>query len=253
MKKYLFLFLLFLISCTVKNPVKTNEKNNTPYIVFLFDNASKNTYDLALPVLENHNINATVGIVTGKIGKNGFMNWEQLTDLQNNHFWEIASQSYHGNDLENINNSELIQEILTSKDSLQAHSLNINSFVVPNGNISVRQEAIIRDYYSNIIISGTNNLNASPILRYKLWSYAIRRNYSTNDIVNRINIAKNGNEKVVIFHIFNVTNNPKSELDITPEKLNSILTVLESSDIKCLNLNETLDKILGDNYYAKER
>ena len=177
------------------------------------------------------------------------MGWNDLITLQNNYHWEIASQTYLGNDLEQVYNEELIQELDKSYSELTDHNLDIKTIVIPNGHISVRQEPIVNDFYQNILLSGIDGINSNPLLRTNLWSFQLKSTTTMEDIIERLRLSKINNEKILIFIINKIEYLPQNEEDISLDLFNNLLKFLSDNNYHVYSLSTAINKALdGLNY-----
>lgn len=100
-------------------------------------------------MLKNYKLPAVFYIVVDKVGNMGYLNWDQIKDLEKQGF-EIGSHTMnHPADLKVLHDEELHYEVQTSKDVLEAvlgHS--VGKFCYPRGRLDerVRQFVINADY-----------------------------------------------------------------------------------------------------------
>jgi len=63
-------------------------------VLITFDDGFADIYDTALPILKRFNFKATAFLITGKIGKDGYVDWPSVLDFQNSGLFECHSHSH---------------------------------------------------------------------------------------------------------------------------------------------------------------
>ena len=110
-------------------------------ITLAFDDAYANTYNVAFPILKQHNIRATAFVVTSLIGTlPDRLTLENLMVMQSAG-WEIGSHSVTHRRLTQLTTDQIIYEMKSSRDWLLSHHLYVRSFAFPYGveNPAIRQ------------------------------------------------------------------------------------------------------------------
>ena len=121
-----------------------NAKPIRPLISFTDDDGKAGVYTKWLPILQEKNIPLNICIVTGQIGNPGYLTWEQVQDLQNNHNCEILSHTVtHNNIGTNNTNKTWIEELKQSKLELINHGINVRGFAYPNGGMWGTKEGLV--------------------------------------------------------------------------------------------------------------
>ena len=104
-------------------------------VCLFFDDGWQNQYDVALPVLLEHDFKATFGIITDHIGT-GENIWEYI-DVEEIHTladygMDIGGHTKTHPDLtENLSDQQLTEEIIESKEHLEKLGFQIRTFVYP--------------------------------------------------------------------------------------------------------------------------
>lgn len=104
-------------------------------ICLFFDDAWANQYEVALPVLLEHDFKATFGIITGSIGTGEnfweYMGEEELKELSG-HGMEIACHTAtHPHLIDNLTDEQLYEEIIGSKLYLNQIGFDVETFIYP--------------------------------------------------------------------------------------------------------------------------
>ena len=121
-----------------------NAKPIRPLISFTDDDGKAGVYTKWLPILQEKNIPLNICIVTGQIGNPGYLTWEQVQDLQNNHNCEILSHTVTHNNIGTHNtNKTWIEELKQSKLELINHGINVRGFAYPNGGMWGTKEGLV--------------------------------------------------------------------------------------------------------------
>ncbi len=251
--KYAIIFLLvvLIISCSSHIPTNNSTNSRYPYISLVFDKGDANIYKFVFPILNKYKIQATVGIVTQDLNRTGFLNESQLIELKSDYNWEIASESVSGLNEEQFYDEQFVMELRNSKILLNDLNLSVRTFIVPYGSISIRQIPIAMQYYQNIVLEDSTNLNVSPLLRYELWSYKIDANTTLKQINDRIRLAIENNEKIVILHFGKITDNPIVGTDMTPAHFEEIIKNIINYKLPINPLYINIGLILKGNEYEK--
>ena len=132
-----------------------NAKPIRPLISFTDDDGKAGVYTKWLPILQEKDIPLSLCIITGKIGSPGYLTWEQVQDLQNNHGCEILSHTVsHNNINAHATNKTWIEELKQSKQTLIEHGLNVRGFAYPNGGFWGTQEGLVDGTSSSFWMTG---------------------------------------------------------------------------------------------------
>jgi peptidoglycan/xylan/chitin deacetylase (PgdA/CDA1 family) len=110
-------------------------RSKSATICLYFDDAWYNQYEVALPVLLEHEFKATFGVITGSIGTgNGFwkyMDEKELKELSKLGM-EIAGHTRtHPHLTDNLTDKQLREEIIESKKHLEEMGFEVNTMIYP--------------------------------------------------------------------------------------------------------------------------
>ena len=102
-------------------------------VVITFDDGELNNFTRAFPILREMKIPAYFFITASRIGKPGYMGWEDLKKLLDADMI-IGSHGFNHELLTGLNDKELHKELVESKAVLENHlQTRIDSFSVPRG------------------------------------------------------------------------------------------------------------------------
>ena len=87
-------------------------------IVITFDDGYEDNYRTAFPILERQKMRGTFFVVTGRMGKQGYMSWQQAREMSLRGM-EIGSHTVNHFTLKEISLKELERELLASRLMLE--------------------------------------------------------------------------------------------------------------------------------------
>ena len=153
--------------------IKKTEKK----ILITIDDAFSSFYEFAWPYLKEKNIPFILFVSTEAVGKNGYMTWDQIKELEKETIAYIGNHSHSHNYLVDLENDDFINDINTSllifKDNLGYNPI---FFSYPFGEYS----SLIKEYISKNFKfsfgqhSGVIDINKN---RYELPRFPINEKY----------------------------------------------------------------------------
>ena len=130
------------------NPIEFDQNFNVPKrekkILITIDDGFASFYENAWPFLKKNKIPFLLFISTKQIGKNGYMNWEQIKEVEKENFAFIGNHSYSHDYLTKYNYNDFIIDINKSIKDFKVN-LNYNPiyFSYPFGEYSLEQKKFI--------------------------------------------------------------------------------------------------------------
>jgi len=91
-----------------------DKKKNKKEILITIDDGFKSFYTEAWPYLKKNKIPFILFISTEPIGKNGYMNWDEIKEIEESNFAIIGHHSHTHEYLIDMNNSEFVKDIETA-------------------------------------------------------------------------------------------------------------------------------------------
>ncbi len=124
-------------------------------VVIHFDDGYDDNYTNAYPILKRHRFPAMVFLVSGSVGKPGFLNWNQIKEMEAGRFM-AGSHTHHHVHLPDVPYSVAKDEILTSKAIIEARLGHpILYFVYPSGGFTEEIKGLVED--AGYKAAGTTN------------------------------------------------------------------------------------------------
>lgn len=114
-------------------------------VVITFDDGYESTYTNAFPILRQYKFPAAVFMISGFIGRQGFLTGDQLVSMENSGLVLVESHTVHHINLMLLNQTQVMNELTQSKAQLTAllhHP--VNYFCYPDGGYSWRDVLDVR-------------------------------------------------------------------------------------------------------------
>ena len=140
-------------------------------IVLTFDDGYEDNYKTMLPILEAHKMTAVVYVITNEIGKAGYLNLDEIKDMQRRGL-EIGSHTSDHLPLTEQDKITQRRQVSESKTFLDWSGLEtIYSLSYPNGEFNSEIEKILREEnYLTAVTgeAGLNTLETNPLELYRV-------------------------------------------------------------------------------------
>lgn len=212
-------------------------------ITFTFDDAFVSANTLAAPAFAGYGFKATAYVNTQPPDNNvvGYLNWQQIQDLQNVYNWEVGSHSYSHVDLSRLSQSAVRDQLTRAVSDLTAHGINPESFATPFGafNNTVNNE-IARLHSSHRTAWNINN--DWPIAAYDLRAISVLPTDTTANVQAKIDDAVANNKWLILnFHnIVEGTPDPNF-LQYNLDDLKTILAYVKAKNIPVVTVKEVVN------------
>ena len=225
MRLLLLSLTAFLIALSINHPKAV--------VSITFDDGLLSEYEAAR-ILEEYGFKGTFYIPAGLLGSdfedNKVMNYSQVKDLyERGH--EIGCHTMTHANLSTLNNAQVRHELSMCKELLK--EFNPVSFAYPYGE-GTQWEYIVKEYYTS-----------ARILRQELNTkkgFNISTLIFVHDRMERLNTLREwlGKEGWIVLTIHGVTNTPRGLIDITPEELREILSIIKESGAQVKTVGEVI-------------
>lgn len=111
-------------------------------VAFTFDDGHETNYTHAYPLLKDNGFSADFFINTAFVGDKGYMNWNQIEEMNNNNM-SIQSHGHHHYYFDEISENIIKDELLTSKKIIEDKlGSEVTIFAPPGGRITDKVRAI---------------------------------------------------------------------------------------------------------------
>ncbi len=172
---------------------------NTPsfdktYVSLRFDDGWKSQLN-AYELLKKYNLKGSIYIISGFMGKEGYMSWEDVEKFSE--IMEIGGHTVNHADLKNLRTSqEYEKEIGDDFRTLKEKGFNVKTFVYPYGNYNRTAVNVVKKYYIGASTQdiGVNTKSSNPFL---LKDFTIR---SFNNIGHVKRVIIPGTWAILTFH-----------------------------------------------------
>lgn len=152
-------------------------------IILTFDDGYLDGYTASYPALKAHGFSGVFYIITGKVGWQGQMNWDQLREMLTNGM-QIGSHTVNHRDIGDTYMASVDlanQEVQVSQKDLQDHlGISIQHFCYPNGgpfkgnNVTLQQK-VVALLASNGYIDATTDPGPTGVIQSSLKPLALLR------------------------------------------------------------------------------
>jgi len=215
-------------------------------ISFAFDDGYASVIEKAFPILEHHQVPATVFMITDRIGKEEFLSLSNLRVLQGHH-WEIASHSVSHPLLTDLDTAKLQIELEQSSVFLKEQGFEVEGFAYPFGRLdgAVIEETARYYNYGRVAYGAYAGINPIPLKpmgpgsKYELKCVVADEHTSIDRIKAYIDeVEIEGGWLILVFH--KIENVPREHYVYPTHALTEIVKYLRE-DLDCCTLREFND------------
>ena len=137
-------------------------------IILTFDDGYESNYKELLPILEERGLKATIFMVTNDIGKDGYLSWQQLKDMEKRGI-EIGSHTANHLPLTGMSLEEAREEVKLSKLLMEWNGMKtIYTLSYPNGKYTTDLEQMLKEEEYLAAVTGDAGLNTFDTDPYQL-------------------------------------------------------------------------------------
>jgi peptidoglycan/xylan/chitin deacetylase (PgdA/CDA1 family) len=116
-------------------------------VVLTFDDGYEDFYTAAYPVLKQYGLGATSFIITGKVGRKGYLTWDQMRLMQAGGLVNFQSHTVDHVAVDRLSFVQAQHELVDSKAALDRQlGRNIDIFCYPSGRYNSTVEALLSRY-----------------------------------------------------------------------------------------------------------
>ena len=125
-----------------------NSKKSKKKVLLTIDDAFSSFYNNAWPLLKKNKIPFILFVSTEPVGKNGYMTWDQIREIEKESFVSIGNHSHSHNYLVNSNFNEFKKDIdLSIKLFKKNLGYNPSYFSYPFGEYNLKQKNYIKEKF----------------------------------------------------------------------------------------------------------
>jgi len=132
-----------------------------PLVSFLFDDGRIEDWTLIKPIFEEKDVPSNVALITDRVGKNGYLSWEQAKDLKSLGWSVISHTANHDRELLE-NEVDIDREFYEARRVLKKHGLDYDILAYPFGETNDKIFDAARRYYKMAVNTVQGGSNESP-------------------------------------------------------------------------------------------
>lgn len=137
-------------------------------IILTFDDGYESNYTELLPILEERGLKATIFMVTNSIGKDNYLTWQQLKDLEKRGI-EIGSHTANHLPLTEMSLDEARNEVKLSKLLMEWNGMKtLYTLSYPNGKYTTDLEDMLKEEEYLAAVTGDAGFNTFDTDPYQL-------------------------------------------------------------------------------------
>ena len=213
-----------------------------PTVSLVFDDATLDQYENALPFMQQYGFQGTMYVITQKVGTThedeSLMTWEQIQELHDAG-WEIGAHSATHPNLVELSQEELTKELDQSYNDLTFRGYEPVGFAVPYGKYDdrVRNNAAIYFDYVRPSEWGVNNKQNFDI--YALKSQWVTNQITILEIQDWIDELGEDDWLIIMFHIIDDDNPKEYATDVVV--FEETLAYLDAQNIRVRTIRDVLE------------
>lgn len=165
---------------------RVRRRSAGPFVSLTFDDAFRNFYETVWPILDEHEVPATLFVPTGFVDATdpsplgGVQlppcGWAQLRELASSSLITIGSHTRTHPDLRSLGREQLGAQLRDSRARLEDQlGVAIDSFCYPGALWNHRVEQEVMDVYDLAVIGGGRPIRSSNLNPHRLWRTSVRR------------------------------------------------------------------------------
>jgi peptidoglycan/xylan/chitin deacetylase (PgdA/CDA1 family) len=136
-------------------------------LILTFDDGYIDFYTAAFPLLKRYNAKATIYIITGRVGKPGYLTWDELRDLASSPLITIGAHTRTHPQLAKKSAARVRDELDGCKNDLESHlGIAVRHLAYPSGsyNKDTLKQALASDYVTAVTVHFGTRERADKLL-----------------------------------------------------------------------------------------
>lgn len=152
-------------------------------VIITFDDGELNNFEIALPILNKYGYKAYFFIIVGRVGRNGYMNWDQIKQLSQQGMI-VGSHGLSHQILTNLMDTQIDEELRASKRAIEVNlGRVIDTLSIPRGfcNDKLIQKAYEIGYKTVFISDRPDDLKSHCLSRI-----AVKNRWTSRHLANAL-------------------------------------------------------------------
>lgn len=239
----IYLLIICLISTFLLGCDNLSQERTSPIICFTFDDGHLSAYQNGYPIFLEYGYPATTFINSGRVGKPGFVTWDNLLEEEADN-WEIAGHTVNHADIAELDYDDAYAEIIDDFNNFQEKGIKVSSFALPGGHAQEKDYAILKSVYKNIRTSIDKEIY-TPLNRYDLGYFAYQTGYTAESVKQRIRRGEIKGEVLIVIGFHRISEDETYAVDnCSPGALREILDWISQHDFTVMRLDDAVEKVL---------
>jgi peptidoglycan/xylan/chitin deacetylase (PgdA/CDA1 family) len=164
-----------------------NKRNSPKDIVLNFDDGYSDFYRFAYPILKKYGIPATVFAIVNRIGSPGYLDWDQLKEMDRTGIITVGSHNMDHISLSKADPNKAKKEIEESRKILEQNlHQSIQFFCYPNGDFDFAVADMVKDAGYRSAVSTIQDIKQTWTDRFWLPRIRIGQSYTASTIDGKI-------------------------------------------------------------------
>ncbi len=171
------------------------DPSQTKAVAITFDDGELNNFQIALPILKKYGYVAYFFIIVGRVGRKGYMTWDQIKSLQEAGMI-IGSHGLSHQILTSLMDTQIDEELRASKRTIQVNiGVPIDTLSIPRGfcNDSLIQKAYELGYKTIFISDRPDDLKSDCLSRI-----AVKDRWTVKHLANALEGKKTAGDKAFL-------------------------------------------------------
>jgi len=207
-------------------------------VVFTFDDGRLNGAPVAFPIMEKYGFPGVCYITSGFVGQDWVMGWNEIKKFQAEG-WEIGSHTRTHPSLISLSDQQLTDELLGSRQDLEAQGIKVSSFASPFGDYDSRVLVVVAKYYQSHRTAWPAGSNSWPYNNFALLTREVTNLTTPQEVGKWIDEAIGGGQLLILlFHA--LVNGVAEPYQYNVDDFKELVDVVAESGIQVMTISEAL-------------